>query len=254
MTEPLSTDEQTRYHRQLLLPQIGTAGQEKLRRAKALIVGAGGLGSPAALYLAAAGVGTIGLVDSDTVDLSNLQRQILHTTAAINRRKTASALERLSELNPEITVRPIDVRFGENNAEDILSEYDIALGCVDNFIARYALNAACKKQGKANIYGSAARFEGQAGVFCLPGAPCYQCFFRDPPPADWKPGKDDMAVFGAMPGIIGCIQATEAVKHILSIGIGLSGRLLLMDGLSMKFREIAIRPDAECPVCNRKNT
>ncbi len=248
----LHQDERARYHRQLLLPQIGEQGQMKLAQARVLIVGAGGLGSPAALYLAAAGVGTIGLVDSDVVDLSNLQRQIIHSTTTLGQRKTQSASARMRDLNPHITVNPIDIRLDENNADAILSEYDLALGCVDNFAARYALNQACVRQNKANIYGSAARFEGQASVFCHAGAPCYQCFFRDPPPPDWRPGPEDMAVWGTMPGIIGCIQATEAVQLLVGFGQPLIGRLLLMDGLTMKFRELALKPDPDCPICGKQ--
>lgn len=247
----LSGDELRRYHRQILLPQIGEDGQAKLKRSGVLVVGAGGLGSPAALYLAAAGVGRLGIVDRDTVETSNLQRQILHRTAGIGGEKTASARETIASLNPHVEVEVFPDGLDRTNAEAIIGRYDAVLGCVDNFVTRYELNRACLALGKPNVFGSAARFEGQASVFCLPGGPCYRCFFRDPPPDDYQPSPEEQAVLGTMPGIIGCIQANEAIKLLLGIGAPLSGRFLLLDGLAMRVREIAVRRDPECPACGR---
>lgn len=250
----LSADQRQRYHRQLLLPQFGPEGQAKLQRGRVLVVGAGGLGSPAALYLAAAGIGTLGIVDSDVVDLSNLHRQILHATADIGRSKAQSAKEKLAALNPDVAVVTYTDRLADDNAEALVRDYDIVLGCVDNFTARYAINRACVKLGKPNVFGAAARFEGQASVFCLPDGPCYQCVFQEPPPEDWRPGPEDQAVLGTTPGTIGCIQATEAIKLLAGFGKPLSGRLLLYDGLNMRFREIAVRKNPNCPVCGNGKT
>lgn len=241
-----------RYDRQICMPAVGRAGQERLAQARVLVVGAGGLGSPAALYLAAAGVGTLGIVDPDRVELGNLNRQLLHGTADVGEEKTVSAARRLRQLNPRVAVETFPCRLDADNAADFVGRFDLALGCVDNFVARYALNAACARLGKANIFGAAMGFEGQAGVFCLADGPCYRCLFRDPPPEEWRPGPLERGVLGVTPGIIGCIQAAEAVKILLGRGVSLSGRLLLLNGLTMSFREIRVKKDPECPVCSRK--
>ena len=200
------------------------------------------------MHLAAAGVGTLGIVDADRVDISNLQRQLLHGTGDIGREKTTSAADRIRELNPLVKVERHTFLFTEANAMELVGGYDLALGCVDNFTARRSLNAACVKLGKPNIFGAAARLEGQASVFSFAGGPCYHCFFRDPP-TDWQPSPAEKAVLGVVPGIIGTIQATEAIKILLRIGAPLAGRLLLFDALAMAFREIRVRRDPDCPAC-----
>lgn len=247
----LSPEETARYRRQIDLPEIGPEGQERLRQSRVLVVGVGGLGSPVALYLAAAGVGTLGLADPDRVDTGNLQRQVIHTTRNRGKDKIDSAAEALSALNPTVTVRRHPVFLTAENAGALVAQYDIAVGCLDNFPARYVLNRACFESGKANVFGSVARFEGQASVFAPPG-PCYQCFFRQPPPEDYTPTPAENGIIGPAAGIIGCIQAMETIKTLLGIGRTLSGRLLLMDALAMTFRELAIKPDPDCPVCGRK--
>lgn len=246
--EGLSAAELDRYSRQIVLPQIGREGQMRLKRSAALIVGAGGLGSPAAMYLAAAGVGRLGIVDADRVDASNMQRQILHRQNAIGTEKALSAQAVLRELNPETRIETHVEKFTADNASRLLAGYDVLLGCVDNFAARYAIDAACVAAGKANIFGSVSMFEGQAGVFRQPGS-CYRCFFRDPPPTDWRPDPGESGVLGVVPGVIGCIQAAEAIKALLNLGQGLEGRLLLFDALRMRFREVAVKKDPSCPVC-----
>ncbi len=246
----LSPDERLRYGRQLILPGFGSEGQARLREASVLLVGAGGLGSPAALYLAAAGVGRLGIVDSDTVDLSNLHRQVLHDTTSVGRRKVASAVDRLHALNPEIEVVGYDLRLDSSNAMGVLSEgWDLVVDGSDNFPTRYLVNDACVLLGLPCVYGAIFRFEGQASVFCVPGGPCYRCLFRDPPPPELVPSCAEAGVLGVLPGLVGSVQAAEALKLLLATGSPLVGRLLLIDAAGMEFREIEVRRDPECPVC-----
>jgi adenylyltransferase/sulfurtransferase len=230
-------------------------GQEKLKAARVLCLGAGGLGSPAALYLAAAGVGTIGIVDDDKVALSNLHRQLLHGTKDIGRPKTESARERLAEVNPKVEVRLHPCRFGSANAEEILRDYDLIVDGTDNFATRYLSNDVAVFAGKPNVYGSIFRFDGQATVFAPHlGGPCYRCLFPEPPPPGEVPSCAEAGVLGVLPGIVGTVQATEAIKLILGIGESLIGRLLHFDALKMKFREFNLRRDRECPVCGEHPT
>ncbi len=245
----LSPGELVRYSRHLLLPEVGLEGQQRLSAARGLLVGAGGLGSPAALYLAAAGVGHLGLVDFDTVDLSNLQRQILHGTADVGRPKIDSAVDRLRDTNPNVHVEPFETRLTSDNALEIIGNYDIVVDGTDNFQTRYLVNDACVILEKPNIYGSIIRFEGQASVFSFGDGPCYRCLFREPPPPGLVPTCAEGGVFGVLPGLVGVIQATETIKLILGAGDALVGRLLLIDALRMRFREIALRKDPECPAC-----
>ena len=249
---PLTADELLRYSRQLTLPEVGLEGQAKLRAARVLIVGTGGLGSPVALYLAAAGVGTLGLVDFDRVDATNLHRQILHGTASVGMAKTASACARLADLNPHVRVAAHDVAITSANALEIVAGYDLVIDGSDNFPTRYLLSDACVLLGKPNVYGSVQRFEGQAAIFCTPDGPCYRCLFREPPPPGMVPSCAEAGVFGVMPGLIGMIQATEALKHLLGIGDTLAGRLLLVDALRMQMRAIAVRRDPQCPACGTR--
>lgn len=230
------------------------SGQERLARARVLLVGAGGLGSPAALYLAAAGIGTLGIVDGDRVDLTNLQRQILHGTAAVGREKTGSARDRLHDLNPHVDVVPHPVRLTSENALEILGGYDIALDGSDNFPTRYLVNDASVLLGKPYVYGSIFRFDGQVSLFGAPGGPCYRCLFSEPPPPDLVPNCAEAGVLGVLPGLIGSMQALEAIKWILGIGETMVGRLLLVDALRMRFREIALRKDPRCAVCGPDRT
>jgi adenylyltransferase/sulfurtransferase len=225
-----------------------------LKAARVLLIGAGGLGSPLGLYLTATGVGHIGVVDFDVVDFSNLQRQVLHATQDVGRRKTESASERLRGLNPEIRIETYETRISSANALDLIRPYDIVIDGTDNFPTRYLVNDACVLLGKPNIYGSIYRFEGQASVFGLPEGPCYRCLFAAPPPPDMVPSCAEGGVLGILPGVIGCIQATEAIKLIIGKGTSLSGRLLLYDALAMKFREIKIQRDPRCPVCGDNPT
>ena len=250
----LSPAELVRYARHLTLPEVGLPGQERLRRARVLLVGAGGLGSPAALYLAAAGVGTLGLVDGDQVELSNLQRQILHGTGAVGRPKTDSARERLGDLNPQVKVECHPVRLGAANALDILGRYDLAVDGSDNFPTRYLVNDASVLLGKPYVYGSIFRFDGQVSVFAAPGGPCYRCLFADPPPPDLVPNCAEAGVLGVLPGIVGSLQALEVIKWILGTGESLVGRLLLVDALQVRFRELAVARDPECQVCGDRPT
>ncbi len=251
----LGEAERRRYSRHILLPEIGLAGQEKLKAARVLCLGAGGLGSPAALYLAAAGVGTIGLVDDDRVALSNLHRQLLHGTGDIGRPKTESARERLSDINPEIAVRLHPGRFESGNAQEILQDYDLVVDGTDNFATRYLSNDVAVFARKPNVYGSIFRFDGQTTVFAPHlGGPCYRCLFPEPPPAGEVPSCAEAGVLGVLPGIIGTLQATEAIKLILGMGDSLVGRLLHFDALKMKFREFNLRRDPECPVCGEQPT
>ena len=249
----LSRDELLRYSRHLVLPGMGLAGQEKLKRARVLVVGAGGLGSPAALYLAAAGVGTIVLADADRVDATNLQRQVMHGTSTIGTLKTESAKDRLDDLNPNVRVITIDERLTSANAREIIRGVDVVLDGSDNFPTRYLVNDACVLERKPLVYGSIFRFDGQASLFA-PGGPCYRCLFADPPPAGLVPNCAEGGVVGALPGIIGSIQALEAIKLIVGAGETLRGRLLLFDGLRMTFREVQLQRDPDCPVCGTHPT
>jgi sulfur-carrier protein adenylyltransferase/sulfurtransferase len=246
--------DRVRYSRHLLLPEIGEAGQRRLNEARVLCVGVGGLGSPAALYLAAAGVGTIGLVDFDTVDVSNLQRQIIHGTPDVGRSKLASAKARIDALNPDVTVETFEARFSAANAKTLVEGYDVVLDGTDNFPARYLVNDACVLYGKPNAWGSIFRFEGQAAVFAAPGGPCYRCLHPEPPPDGLVPSCAEAGVLGVLPGIIGTIQATEAIKLILGIGEPLIGRFLIYDALKMRFRDIRLPKDPDCPVCGLRPT
>lgn len=245
----LTHDELVRYSRHLILPEVGRAGQERLKAARVLLVGAGGLGSPAALYLAAAGVGTIGLVEFDRVDATNLQRQILHGTGAIGRPKLESAAARLADLNPSVRIEPVAARLDSGNALEVLGRFDFALDGSDNFPTRYLVNDASVLLGKPYVYGSILRFEGQVSVFGAPGAPCYRCLFADPPPPELVPSCAEAGVLGVLPGVVGTLMAVEAIKLILGIGQLLAGRLLLYDALRVRFREIVVRRDPGCPMC-----
>ncbi len=248
----LSADETLRYSRHLLLPEVGDAGQQRLKGARVLCVGAGGLGSPVALYLAAAGVGHLGLVDFDRVDASNQQRQLLHGTADVGRRKVDSARDRLRDLNPHVHVEAYDTTLTSANAMEILAGYDVVVDGTDNFQTRYLSNDACVLLGVPNVYGSVLRFEGQASVFATPDGPCYRCLFREPPPAGMVPSCADGGVLGVLPGLVGTIQATETIKLLLGVGRTLAGRLLLVDALRMQFRSIELRRDPECPACGTR--
>jgi adenylyltransferase/sulfurtransferase len=250
----LSNDEILRYSRHLIIPEVGMAGQEKLKAARVLCIGAGGLGSPLALYLAAAGVGTLGLVDFDVVDVTNLQRQILHTTADVGRPKLTSAGEKLKGINPFVNVRPFPAMLTSANALDIFREFDIVADGTDNFATRYLVNDACVLTGKPNVYASIFRFEGQASVFAAPDGPCYRCLYATPPPPGLVPSCAEGGVLGILPGLLGVIQATEVIKLILGLGDPLVGRLLLVDALSMKFRELRLRKNPDCPVCGAHPT
>lgn len=246
---PLTSDELLRYARHLTLPEVGLAGQEKLRAARVLLIGAGGLGSPAALYLAAAGVGTIGIVDADVVDASNLQRQVLHDTPAIGTAKVLSAKARLEALNPFVRVEPIAVRLTAVNARQVLQGWDLVLDGSDNFPTRYLVNDACVLEGIPFVYGSIFRFEGQLSLFGAPGGPCYRCLFADPPPPELVPSCVEAGVLGVLPGLVGTLQALEAVKWILGIGQSAVGRLVVVDALALRVREVAVRRDPACAVC-----
>jgi adenylyltransferase/sulfurtransferase len=250
----LTKDELSRYSRHLILPEVGEEGQRKLKTACVLCVGTGGLGSPLALYLAAAGVGTLGLVDFDVVDASNLQRQIIHSTADIGRKKLDSAAEKLKALNPELNVVKHDTLLSSANALDILKDYDVIADGTDNFPTRYLVNDACVLLGKPNAYGSIFRFEGQASVFAAKDGPCYRCLYPEPPPPGLVPSCAEGGVLGVLPGLVGVIQATETIKLILGKGSPLIGRLLLIDSLNMRFRELKLRKNPECPVCGEHPT
>jgi adenylyltransferase/sulfurtransferase len=249
---PLDNEETLRYSRHLLLPQVGMEGQRRLKAARVLLVGAGGLGSPAALYLAAAGVGTIGLVDFDVVDLTNLQRQILHGTADVGRPKLESAREAIRAINPHVHVEGYETRLTSGNAMEILRDYDVVVDGTDNFPTRYLSNDACVLLGKPNVYGSIFRFEGQASVFAMPDGPCYRCLFREPPPPGMVPTCAEGGVLGVLPGLIGTVQATETLKLLLGAGEPLVGRLLLVDALRMHFRTLQLRRDPTCPACGTR--
>jgi len=250
----LTTDELSRYSRHLILPEVGMEGQQKLKAAKVLCVGTGGLGSPLAFYLAAAGIGTLGLVDFDVVDASNLQRQIIHSTKDIGRKKLDSAAEKLTALNPALKVVKHETMLTSANALEILRDYDIVADGTDNFPTRYLVNDACVLLGKPNAYGSIFRFEGQASVFATKEGPCYRCLYPEPPPPGLVPSCAEGGVLGILPGLVGVIQATEVIKLILGKGTPLIGRLLLVDSLNMKFRELKLRKNRECPVCGDNPT
>jgi adenylyltransferase/sulfurtransferase len=255
LSAQFTEDQVTRYARHIILPQIGGAGQRKLLDARVVAIGAGGLGSPIAMYLAAAGVGTLGIVDFDKVDLTNLQRQIAHTTADIGRPKVESAADTLRAINPTIEVVSHDTILSSANAFEILEPYDIVIDGSDNFPVRYLVNDATQMLGKTLVYGSIYQFDGQVTVF-MPGrdAPCYRCLFPEPPPPGTVPSCAEGGVFGVLPGIVGCIQATEAIKLIAGIGDPLIGRLLIFDALSMDFQTVNVRWDPECPVCGKQPT
>ena len=248
-TAALDKEEIARFSRHLILPEVGMDGQLKLKQAKVAMIGAGGLGAPVGLYLAAAGVGRIGIVDFDVVDASNLQRQVIHGTADIGRKKLDSAADRMRDINPNVRVDKFDTGLSSENALEILKNYDLVVDGTDNFPTRYLVNDACVLLNKPNVYGSIFRFEGQATVFAYEDGPCYRCLYPEPPPPGLVPSCAEGGVLGILPGIVGLIQATEAVKIILGVGETLKGRLLLYDALGMRFRELKLRRDRDCPVC-----
>ena len=250
----LSKEQKLRYSRHTMLPEVGEEGQKKLLASKALLIGAGGLGSPLGLYLAAAGVGTIGIVDFDMVDLSNLQRQVIHSNDSIGTPKTLSAKKRIEGLNPDVRVNVHEVRLSSQNAMQIFKDYDVIIDGTDNFPTRYLTNDACFLLGKPNIYGSIFRFDGQATVFWPGRGPCYRCLYPEPPPPGMVPSCAEGGVLGILPGVVGLIQATEAVKVLLGIGRPLVGRLLIYDALKMTFRELRLREDPACPLCGENAT
>jgi adenylyltransferase/sulfurtransferase len=253
-TPTFAPEELARYGRHLTLPEIGERGQQKLKEARVLLIGAGGLGSPLGLYLAAAGVGTLGIVDYDRVELSNLHRQVLHATSMIGTPKVQSAVRTIAEINPNVCVEAHETQLTSANAIDILRGYDLIVDGSDNFATRYLVNDATVMLGLPNVYGSVYRFEGQASLFDARRGPCYRCVFPQPPPPGAVPSCAQAGVLGVLPGIIGLIQATEAVKLIAGIGESLLGRLLLFDALEMKFRELKLRKDPDCPVCGERPT
>ncbi|MFL5619715.1 MAG: molybdopterin-synthase adenylyltransferase MoeB [Gemmatimonadaceae bacterium] len=249
---PLDADELQRYHRHLILPEIGAEGQRRLKAARVLLIGAGGLGSPAALYLAAAGVGHLGVLDADDVELSNLQRQVLHDTESVGTPKVDSAATRLRAINPHVDVVTHRTRLTSANAMRLFADYDVVVDGSDNFPTRYLVNDACVLLGKPNVYGSVLRFEGQASVFSFGDGPCYRCLFREPPPPGLVQNCADSGVLGVLPGLIGVVQAAETIKLITGAGETLAGRLLLVDGLRMRFRTIDVPRDPECLACGTR--
>jgi len=251
---PLTNDEILRYSRHLIMPEVGMEGQQKLKAARVLCIGAGGLGSPLALYLTAAGVGTLGIVDFDVVDYTNLQRQIIHTTADVGRKKLDSAGEKLKAINPFLNLRTFETKLTSDNALELFREFDIVADGTDNFPTRYLVNDACVLTGKPNVYGSIFRFEGQASVFATEQGPCYRCLYPEPPPPGLVPSCAEGGVLGILPGLVGVIQATETIKLILGQGQPLIGRLLLVDALGMNFRELKLRKNPDCPVCGTHPT
>jgi sulfur-carrier protein adenylyltransferase/sulfurtransferase len=253
-TTALNNDEILRYSRHLIMPEVGMEGQQKLKAARVLCVGAGGLGSPLALYLGAAGVGTLGIVDFDVVDYTNLQRQIIHSTADVGRKKLESAAEKLTAINPFLNIQTFETRLTSENALEIFRDFDIIADGTDNFPTRYLVNDACVLTGKPNVYGSIFRFEGQASVFATEEGPCYRCLYPEPPPPGLVPSCAEGGVLGILPGLVGVIQATEVIKLILGTGDPLIGRLLLVDALGMKFRELKLRKNPDCPACGTHPT
>jgi len=251
---PLSKEEVLRYSRHLIMPEVGMEGQEKLKAARVLCIGTGGLGSPLALYLAAAGVGTLGLVDFDVVDFSNLQRQVIHFTSDVGRPKLQSAAEKIAAINPFVKVKPFETRLTSENALKIFEGFDIIVDGTDNFPTRFLVNDACVFTGKPNVYGSIFRFEGQASVFAAKDGPCYRCLYPEPPPPGLVPSCAEGGVLGILPGLVGLIQATEAIKLIIGKGEPLIGRLLLVDALGMRFRELRLRKNPDCVVCGNHPT
>jgi molybdopterin/thiamine biosynthesis adenylyltransferase/rhodanese-related sulfurtransferase len=249
----LNPEQRTRYHRHVLLPEVGEAGQQKLLESRVLLLGAGGLGSPAAFYLAAAGVGTLGIVDMDVVDASNLQRQILHSLDRVGERKVDSAKKTLTQLNPDVDVVTYDVRFGADNVMEIISDYDVIVDGTDNFPTRYLLNDASLNARVPVVHGSIFRFEGQVTVFDPYVGPCYRCLLPEPPPAELAPSCAEAGVLGVLPGIVGSIQALEAIKLLLDLGDPLRGRLLAYDALEQSFRTFKVRRDPECPACSTED-
>jgi sulfur-carrier protein adenylyltransferase/sulfurtransferase len=250
----LSKDEILRYSRHLIIPEVGIEGQKKLKAAKVLLIGTGGLGAPLGLYLSAAGIGRIGLVDFDVVDFTNLQRQVIHTTPDVGKKKIESAAEKMKAINPHVEIVKHETALTSENALEILKDYDIVVDGTDNFPTRYLVNDACVLLNKPNVYGSIFRFEGQATVFATEGGPCYRCLYPEPPPPGLVPSCAEGGVLGILPGTIGLIQATETVKLILGIGEPLVGRLLLYDALGMRFRELKLRKSADCPICGEHRT
>lgn len=248
-TQPLSPAELVRYARHLILPEVGAEGQRHLKASRVLVIGAGGLGSPALLYLAAAGVGVVGVIDADRVELSNLQRQILHGGSVLGRSKTGSAAARLGDLNPDVRVRVHEKRLDSHNARRLFDEYDVIVDGSDNFPTRYLVNDAAVLTGKPYVYGSIFRFSGQVSVFASEAGPCYRCLFAEPPAPELVPNCAEAGVLGVLPGIIGSLQALEALKLLLHMGDPLVGRLLLFDGLRLQFRELQVKPDPACPIC-----
>src|SRR5690349_1422950 len=253
-TAELSKDEILRYSRHLIIPEVGIEGQQKLKAAKVLLVGAGGLGAPLGLYLAAAGIGKIGIVDFDVVDFTNLQRQVIHSTNDVGRKKLDSAAEKMQGINPHLKIVKHETALSSENALEVLKDYDLVVDGTDNFPTRYLVNDACVLLGKPNVYGSIFRFEGQSTVFAYEGGPCYRCLYPEPPPPGLVPSCAEGGVLGILPGTIGLIQATEAVKLILGIGEPLVGRLMLYDALAMRFRELKLRKNPECPACGEHRT
>src|SRR5437764_5095515 len=245
----LNNDEILRYSRHLIMPEVGMEGQLKLKAAKVLCIGAGGLGSPLALYLGAAGIGTLGIVDFDVVDYTNLQRQIIHTTADVGRPKLESAADKLKAMNPFLNIRTFNTRLSSENALELFKDFDIIADGTDNFPTRYLVNDACVLTGKPNVYGSIFRFEGQASIFATKEGPCYRCLYPEPPPPGLVPSCAEGGVLGILPGLVGTIQATEGIKLILGVGEPLVGRLLLVDALTMQFRTVRLRKDPNCPAC-----
>lgn len=250
----LSNEEILRYSRHLILPEVGMEGQVKLKEAKVLLVGTGGLGAPMALYLAAAGVGTIGLVDFDVVDRTNLQRQVIHGTSDVGKPKIVSAEESIADINPNVKIIKHEVALTSENALDIIKDYDLVADGTDNFPTRYLVNDACVLLKKPNVYGSIFRFEGQSSIFAVEDGPCYRCLYPEPPPPGLVPSCAEGGVLGILPGVVGLIQSTEVVKLILGVGETLKGRLLLYDALNMKFRELKLRKNPECPACGTHPT
>jgi adenylyltransferase/sulfurtransferase len=250
--EELSSDEILRYSRHLILPEVALEGQQRLKASRVLLIGAGGLGSPLALYLAAAGVGTIGLVDFDVVDVTNLQRQIVHGSKDVGRPKLESARDRLKDLNPHVHVEGFETRLTSENALEIVRDFDIVIDGTDNFATRYLTNDACVILGKPNVYGSIYRFEGQSSVFATEEGPCYRCLYPEPPPPGLVPSCAEGGVLGVLPGLVGTIQATEGIKLLLGVGEPLIGRLLLIDALTMQFRTMRLRKNPNCPACGTR--